>query len=87
MATWFDRAIDMIKRIDEALPAETSLEERQEVIQAHAWRFHGGTSWGQKVWPKAKRHYFATTYKVKSDAQVPAKHLSPLERMMARSVR
>lgn len=85
--TWLEAGIRMIEGIDKELPADMPLEDRKRAVQKEAWRFHGGTSWGQRVWPKAKRAYFANRYGDKSavKAGVPEDHLSPLERLMAKS--
>lgn len=85
--SWLDNGIQMIDALDRQLPADMPLEERKRIIQREAWRFHGGTSWGKKVWPKAKRIYFGKKYGDKSRraAGIPEGHLSPLERLMAKS--
>lgn len=85
--TWLEAGIRMIEGIDKELPADTSLDDRKRAVQKEAWRFHGGTSWGQKVWPKAKRIYFAKKYGDRPKAQngVPEGYLSPLERLIAKS--
>jgi hypothetical protein len=85
--TWLDRGIRFIESLDRQLPADMPLEERKRAIGQHAWRFTGGTSWGSKVWPKAKRAYFSARYndRPRSDAAIPPKHLSPLERLMAKA--
>ncbi|TGV26558.1 hypothetical protein EN786_12370 [Mesorhizobium sp. M4B.F.Ca.ET.143.01.1.1] len=77
----------MIEALDLQLPGDMPLSDRKKLIQAEAWRFHGGTSWGQKVWPKAKRAYFGKKYgdRPAVKAGVPEGHLSPLERLMAKS--
>ena len=41
--------------------------------------------WGTKTWGAAQRAYLAK-HGQKSDAAVPPKHLSPMGRMMARSL-
>lgn len=85
--TWLASGLRMIAAIDKELPADMPLADRKREIQKEAWRFHGGTSWGQKVWPKAKRIYFAKKYgdKPATQAGVPDGYLSPLERLMAKS--
>lgn len=82
--TWLERGIAMIAALDAQLPADMPIAERKKLIQQEAWRFHGGTSWGRKIWPKAKRAYFKEPLP-KSDAAIPPAHLSPLERLMAKS--
>ena len=85
--TWLDRGIRMIEALDRELPADMTLEDRMKAIQKEAWRFHGGTSWGHKVWPKAKRLYFGKKYGNKPAIKhgVPDGYLSPLERLIAKS--
>lgn len=82
MTAWMDGAKSIIAEIDAALPADADLKTRKRALRENAWRLHQGTSWGKKVWSKATRAYLAP-YGPKSDAAIPPKHLSPLERMMA----
>lgn len=84
--TWLEAGIRMIEGIDKELPSDMSLEDRKRAVQKEAWRFHGGTSWGQKVWPRAKRIYFAKNYSERPAVQngVPNGYLSPLERLIAK---
>jgi hypothetical protein len=82
--SWYAAAREHIAKIDAALPPEADLRLRKAALRAgYPWgeRAH----WPYKMWCKAQREYLNRF--VKSDAQVPAKHLSPLERMMARGKR
>jgi len=83
--SWLARGIRMIEALDAQLPEGMALDDRKRAIQAEAWRFHGGTSWGQKVWPKAKRAFFAKRYgeKPRAISGIPEGHMSPMERLMA----
>ena len=82
--SWLDNGLRMIEALDRKLPADMDLAARKKAIQSQAWRFHGGTSWGRKVWPKAKRIYFGKKYGDKPAVKhgIPDGHLSPLERLM-----
>ncbi|MER9217921.1 hypothetical protein NKI48_03150 [Mesorhizobium sp. M0644] len=83
---WMDRARSLIAALDAAMPADATIADRKRALRENAWRLHGGTSWGKKVWSKARREYLARHgERPTSDAAVPVKHLSPLERMMAKS--
>lgn len=82
--TWLDSANRLIAEIDKSLPADADIKTRKAALRENAWRLHGGTSWGKKVWSKATRAYLSRF--VKADTAVPVKHLSPLERLMAKSV-
>lgn len=81
--TWLDSANRLIAEIDKSLPADADIKARKAALRENAWRLHGGTSWGRKVWSRATRAYLGRF--ITSDAKVPEKHLSPLERMMRRS--
>jgi len=83
--TWRDSADRLIAEIDKALTVAADIKTRKTALRENAWRFHGGTSWGKKVWSKATRAYLGKF--VKADSAVPVKHLSPLERLMAKSAR
>lgn len=82
--SWLDNGLRMIEALDSQLPADMDLAARKKAIQSQAWRFHGGTSWGRKVWPKAKRIYFGKKYGDKQAVKqgIPDGYLSPLERLM-----
>jgi hypothetical protein len=83
--TWYATAKWHIAKLTEELPADASLGERKQALRPNN-RPHEFvvTSWGRKSWQRAQKDYLAQ-FGPKSDAQVPPKHLSPLERMMARA--
>ncbi len=84
--TWMDQARAVIKRYDEQVPGTTSLEDRKRALRQLCPAHFRSTSWGRKVWPKASKEYLKRFEPVaKSDAAIPASHLSPLERMMRRA--
>lgn len=39
------------------LPADASLDDRRKALRKDATLFHGGTSWGRKVWSREVRKY------------------------------
>lgn len=82
--TWMDDARAVIRRVHAELPADADLSARKRALRAACPGYFRQTSWGRKVWPKAVKEYLKP-YGPKSDAAVPAKHLSPLERMMRRA--
>lgn len=84
--TWMDEARAVIKRYDDEVPAATRLEVRKRHLRQICPPHFRSTSWGRKVWPKACKEYLKKFEPLaKSDAAIPASHLSPLERMMRRA--
>ena len=55
--TWAQDAAAQIAALHAQFPADMSLKDRKAALTDGAWQFHGGTSWGKKVWAKAKREY------------------------------
>ena len=55
---WRIDAQHTIERATTNLPAEASLPERKKALAAVAWSFHGGTSWGRKIWGQECRKYY-----------------------------
>lgn len=54
---WADEAQRCIAAFVRDLPDGASLEERRKLLRSRAHYFHGGTSWGKKVWSReARRH-------------------------------
>lgn len=84
--TWMDEARAAINRAHAALPADADLPTRKRAMRAACPGHFRNTSWGRKVWPKAVKEYMKQFEPVaKSDAAIPAGHISPLERMMRRA--
>jgi hypothetical protein len=81
--TWIDRARSRIAKLDAELPADATIAQRRRMLRDNSSSFHGGTSWGKKVWARAGREYLSRF--IKSIDAVPEKHLSPLERLMRSS--
>lgn len=46
---WQAQAQAHIARFMAEVPADASWQDRQKILRANAWQFHGGTSWGKKV--------------------------------------
>jgi hypothetical protein len=46
-----------IHKIMAAMPEDATLGDRRKALKRHASEFHGGTSWGKKVWPRECRKY------------------------------
>lgn len=57
MATWAEDCCAFIGRLHNDLAPDATLKERKELLRKSAWRFHGGTSWGKKVWSRESRKY------------------------------
>lgn len=84
--SWMDEARAVIKRYDDETPGGISIEDRKRHLRQICPGHFRQTSWGRKVWPKACKEYLKRFEPVaKSDAVIPADHLSPLERMMRRA--
>ena len=81
MTSWYDSARDRIRTLDATLPADMSFEDRKKAVQ-EAYPWGQRKMWPYKQWLKAQREYLGRF--MKSDAVIPEKHLSPLERMMRR---
>lgn len=60
--TWKARALHQIAKIHAAMPEDTSPEALRKEPRKHSQSFHGGTSWGKKVWPKACREYIKLAF-------------------------
>lgn len=58
MRNWQTAAPQWIARIHGQMPEATPVELRK-ALRAAASDFHGGTSWGKKVWAKHCRIYLA----------------------------
>ena len=56
---WQAEAQKHLAKMDALFTPETTWQERQSTLRQCAWKFHGGTSWGQKVWAKHCRNYLA----------------------------
>ena len=54
---WQRMATERIAKIDATLAADCTLADRRKALREDAWQFHGGTSWGKKVWGKYCRAY------------------------------
>lgn len=82
--SWYESARNHIRRLDAALPADMTFEERKRAVQdAYPWgerRYHP-----YKMWLKAQREYLLRFADPSHDSKrFP---LSPLERAIARSKR
>jgi hypothetical protein len=54
---WGAQARSDIARLMAAMPADATLGDRRKALKRFAREFHGGTSWGKKVWPRECRKY------------------------------
>jgi len=54
---WQAEAQRQIAQIDAMFEPDTPWQERQKYLREGAWLFHGGTSWGKRVWAKHSRTY------------------------------
>jgi hypothetical protein len=79
---WSVKAREVIAEVDKSLPETATLAERKKAL-FDAYPFGQREMWPYKAWCKAQKAYLARF--MTSDQKVPAHHLSPLERMMARA--
>lgn len=56
-ADWKAAALEDLAKIDAELGPDAPLRERRLAVKRHAREFHGGTSWGKKVWSREGRKY------------------------------
>ena len=68
---WQASAQKEITRLMADVPAEADWKERQRILRAGAQCFHGGTSWGKKVWAKHCKTYLAMHGKPQPAKEVP----------------
>lgn len=54
---WGAQARSDIALIDKELGPDATLADRKRALRAFAYTFHGGTSWGKKVWSRECRKY------------------------------
>lgn len=59
--TWREVALRQIAAIHKDMP-EATAEELRKALRNRSCDFHGGTSWGRKVWPKACREYLVAHF-------------------------
>ena len=78
--TWFDEALYLIAEADKDAPEGMSLEDRKKRVNNAKPHHFRSTSWGNKVWPKAKKAYFAAYETKKPEIIVTDFGPSPLER-------
>jgi hypothetical protein len=57
--TWATRADAVIQQVHDQLAADADLATRKRELRKAAGLFHGGTSWGKKVWAARSRAYLA----------------------------
>lgn len=68
---WQAAAQNQIAALDAQFPPDMPWRERQKVLREGAWQFHGGTSWGKRVWAKHCRAYLEMHGKPKPAADAP----------------
>lgn len=56
---WQAQAQKHIAKFMADVPDTATWQERQKILRANAGQFHGGTSWGKKVWSKHCKAYLA----------------------------
>lgn len=59
MRNWQHDAPIEIAKATAHLPEDATIAVRKKALRAHAYWFHGGTSWGKKVWAKHCKLYLA----------------------------
>ena len=61
--TWATRAQTILDGIAATLPAGASYDDHRKAFRASASRFHGGTSWGKKIWPRECRRWLLAHFR------------------------
>jgi hypothetical protein len=85
MIDWQKTAASVIGEVHRSLPADADLETRRKALRAAKPYEFAVTSWGRKVWAKHQRKYLEKFGLPPLGAKVAKEHLSPLERLMAKS--
>jgi hypothetical protein len=57
--SWRTNCQSYLAELDEQMPEGITLAERKKRLRQAAWQFHGGTSWGKKIWGQESRAYLA----------------------------
>ena len=68
---WQAEAQKAIARLMADVPADLDWKERQKILRKAAHSFHGGTSWGQRVWAKHCKAYLARHGKPQPAKETP----------------
>jgi len=85
MIDWQKTASSVIGEVHRNLPADADLATRKRALRgACPWEF-ASTSWVKKVWAKHSRKYLEKFGLPPLKAKAVEDHLSPLERLMAKS--
>jgi hypothetical protein len=85
MIDWQKTASSVIGEVHRNLPADADLAARKKALRAARPGLFAQTSWGQKVWAKHSRKYLEKFGLPPLKAKAVEQHLSPLERLMAKS--
>jgi hypothetical protein len=81
---WSRIARDTIAKAAESVPEGATAKERRAILNA-AYPFGERAYWPYKAWLKAMKEHMAKYERPKSQADLLAKHKSPLERMMEKA--
>ncbi|WP_018445569.1 hypothetical protein [Rhizobium gallicum] len=85
MIDWQKTASNVIGEVHRNLPPDADLAARKKALRAaRPWEF-ASTRWGKKVWAKHSRKYLEKFGLPPPTAKAVEDHLSPLERLMAKS--
>jgi hypothetical protein len=85
MIDWQGYAGSVIGKVHASLPADADLKTRKAALREARPPEFRTTSWGKKVWAKQTRKYLEKFGLPPRGAKAAAEHLSPLERLMAKS--
>lgn len=73
--SWAERAQRFIASIELTMPSGTTLKVMRRALRSHAHEFHGGTSWGKKIWSRESRRHLEKHYGLPPRTPLP---LDPL---------
>lgn len=68
---WQAAAKKEIERLMADVPVDMDWKERRKILRAGAYSFHGGTSWGKRVWAKHCKVYLAMHGRPQPEAEAP----------------
>lgn len=85
MIDWQKTAASVISEVHRSLPADADLQTRRKALRAAKPYEFAVTSWGKKVWAKHQRKYLEKFGLPPLGAKAAQEHLSPLERLIAKS--
>ncbi len=76
--TWRERALALIDEVHREIGRDCTIEQLKAELRKHAHDYHGGTSWGQKMWSSARQQYFKAKFGIQPAVKQRTVEDSPL---------